>query len=126
MHTSEGKEPHAHVQVLSEEVDRMNTTRLPAVLSALPWLLARFQSGLKRQALAHAREAAQAAQAAGHAGRQRSTGAWGTSADFQFFAALVLPVLARLEAKSQVCAQACHGTKQISLQKFASPEQHCD
>ena len=85
-------------QVLSEEVGRRDGSRLPAVLSSLPWLLTRYQAALKRQALARAREAPLSTH------KERHKGAAPASADFHFFAALLQPVLAGLNSVWQVHA----------------------
>lgn len=88
----------ACMQVLADEVKRQDVATLPAVLSSLPWLLTRFQAALKRQALAQAREAAH-----GFDHRGRTKGAAPASADFQFFAVLLQPILAVLETSWKVC-----------------------
>ena len=75
-------------QGLSQEIAQGDTESLPEVLSALPWLLARFKAALGRHARAAAAEAAEAAAAESHGSKQRGALPGGPSADFCFFAQL--------------------------------------
>lgn len=77
--------------------------KLSALLAGLPWLLVRFKAALRR----HARAAASDVRDGVEQGRRRlreGTASRGVaaSADFDFFALLLEPVLAGLESDAKV------------------------
>lgn len=87
-------------QVLEREVAAGSAATLPAVLAALPWLLGRFCAALRR-----ARRPGAAAEREDPASAERGESAPGAatahlppSADYDFFAVLLRPLLACLSA----------------------------